>query len=55
MARLASLLPRAIVWAIGASAAAEARPTVRFDVDKPLPRRLVKKLIDVRLRQAFAS
>ena len=28
---------------------------LRFDIDKPLPRHLVKKLIDVRLRQASAS
>lgn len=28
---------------------------LRFDVDKPLPRDLVQKLIDVRLRQAFGS
>jgi uncharacterized protein YdhG (YjbR/CyaY superfamily) len=28
---------------------------LRFDVDKPLPRQLVQKLIDVRLRQAFGS
>ena len=26
---------------------------LRFDIDKPLPRDLVQKLIDVRLRQAF--
>jgi uncharacterized protein YdhG (YjbR/CyaY superfamily) len=28
---------------------------LRFDVDRPLPTALVKKLIDVRLRQAFDS
>ena len=28
---------------------------LRFDVDKPLPRLLVQKLIEVRLRQAFGS
>ena len=28
---------------------------LRFDVDKPLPRDLVQKLIEVRLRQAFGS
>jgi uncharacterized protein YdhG (YjbR/CyaY superfamily) len=28
---------------------------LRFDIDKPLPRHLLKKLIDVRLRQASAS
>jgi uncharacterized protein YdhG (YjbR/CyaY superfamily) len=28
---------------------------LRFDVDKPLPRQLVQKLIDVRLRQVFAN
>jgi uncharacterized protein YdhG (YjbR/CyaY superfamily) len=27
----------------------------RFDVDTPLPRRLVQRLIGVRLRQAFGS
>ena len=28
---------------------------LRFDVDKPLPRQLVQKLIDVRLRQAMGN
>jgi uncharacterized protein YdhG (YjbR/CyaY superfamily) len=28
---------------------------LRFDIDKPLPRDLVEKLIAVRLRQAFAD
>jgi uncharacterized protein YdhG (YjbR/CyaY superfamily) len=29
--------------------------SLRFEVDKPLPRELVQKLIDVRLRQAFET
>jgi uncharacterized protein YdhG (YjbR/CyaY superfamily) len=29
--------------------------SLRFDIDKPLPRGLVEKLIEVRLRQAFEA